>query len=214
MKTLNDKKQELLSKLNTEIDIVSIVDLDNVTDFDSLYDEIDQAGGFDVDVIYYSTAMEYLSEHDNSLMESLSIASDMGFDVGSLSSETLASLLASQHAREQIQSLEGDINSLFEELEQYEDNYNNLIAEMDQPDPSISMDDIAEYKEDLLDHYGEDAVVVVTCVFNSGACGKVVAASDFNEAIEGYIDSADVPEGYREAEEETIRSNSILLENL
>tara|TARA_B110000285_G_scaffold213287_1_gene257488 strand:+ start:358 stop:744 length:387 start_codon:yes stop_codon:yes gene_type:complete len=44
------------------------------------------------EIIYYNKAMEYLSEHDWSLRESLSLAHDFGFQIENLTSETLATI--------------------------------------------------------------------------------------------------------------------------
>jgi DNA repair exonuclease SbcCD ATPase subunit len=119
MKTANEKLENFLSGLRTEIDILACVDLDNVTDYNSLYDEIENSRGFDIDIIYYSSAMEYLSNNDPSLNESMALASDMGFTPENLNSETLASLLASQNVREEFAELESEISIFFEELEEY-----------------------------------------------------------------------------------------------
>ena len=44
--------------------------------------------------------MEYLKEHDNSLNESLEIASEYGYNTENLNSELLASLLASRNKQQ------------------------------------------------------------------------------------------------------------------
>lgn len=77
--------------------------------------------GFDVEIIYYKNAIDYLSENDPSLCESLGLAAEMGYTIEKLNSEILASILASQNARENFESLEEDINAFFEELEEEEE---------------------------------------------------------------------------------------------
>ena len=62
--------------------------------------ELEDNGFFDVEIIYYSKAMQYLMEHDTSLSESLEIASMYGYNTENLNSELLASLLASRNKRE------------------------------------------------------------------------------------------------------------------
>ena len=71
---------------------------DELGDYDSheLYDELKDNGFFDVEIIYYSKAIDYLREHDASLTESLEIAAEMGFSLENLNSESLASLHASR----------------------------------------------------------------------------------------------------------------------
>ena len=80
--------------------------------------------GFDMEVIYYSNAINYLRENDPSLKESLGIASEYGFELDSQSSETLASLLKSQNERENFIELESEINDFFSGLEEEEEEEN------------------------------------------------------------------------------------------
>jgi len=49
------------------------------------------------EIIYYASAIEYLAENDNSLIESLWLADNMWYELKSLNSETLASILASDN---------------------------------------------------------------------------------------------------------------------
>jgi hypothetical protein len=72
---------------------------DELGDYDShqLYDELQENGFFNVEIIYYHKAMEYLKENDCSLSESLEVAKEMGFTFEHLNSEALASLHASRH---------------------------------------------------------------------------------------------------------------------
>ena len=44
------------------------------------------------EIIYYNRAIKYLAENDSSLRESLSLASDLGYTLENLSSETLATI--------------------------------------------------------------------------------------------------------------------------
>ena len=127
MKTRNEKIEDFLTGLDTEIDVLNCVDVDNISDFDTLQESIDNSGGFDIDIIYYSTAMEYLTNNDTSLYESMQIAEDMGFSPANLNSETLASLLASQNIRTEFYTLESEVNEFFEELTDYED----LLADLE-----------------------------------------------------------------------------------
>ena len=47
---------------------------------------------YEQDIIYYSRAMDYLHRNDNSLRESMQLASDLGCDLENISSETLATI--------------------------------------------------------------------------------------------------------------------------
>jgi hypothetical protein len=65
-------------------------------DADQIREELQENGFFDVEIIYYYKAMEYLKEHDTSLSESIEIATEMGCTLENLNSESLASLHASR----------------------------------------------------------------------------------------------------------------------
>ena len=98
-------------------DYISLDDIDEHIDFDSLTGLIDDNNGFDVDIIYYSNAIEYLSNNDASLHKSLELASEYGYELKDLSSELLASLLASQNCREDWNGNESEIENFILSLE-------------------------------------------------------------------------------------------------
>ena len=132
-KTRTEKIEDFLRGLNVEnLDVLEYVDVDEVNSFDDVYEAIEDANGFDVEIIYYRSAMEYLMHHDTSLSESLEIASDMGFEVKNLSSEVLASLLASQRCREDFESWRDTIDEFFDELEDYEEDEEEEEEEEDE----------------------------------------------------------------------------------
>ena len=125
MKTLNEtqtqKIVDFLTEIenDTKIDILSNIELNEI-DFEnafySIYEAIDENNGFDIEIIYYSNAMEYLTRNDNSLRESIEIAIDYGYELKNINSELLASLLASQNSREQFNNYENEINELFKNI--------------------------------------------------------------------------------------------------
>ena len=121
---MKTKIETFLSELSTEIDVLNFIDIDNI-DFDdafnSIYGMIDDSGGFNIEVVYYSKAMDYLSENDPSLRESLELASEYGYEVQNLNSELLASLLVSQNVRNEFFELESEINDFFANLEEEEE---------------------------------------------------------------------------------------------
>ena len=86
--------------------------------FDELWEILEDQRAFDVEIIYYSSAIKYLQENDPSLRESLDIAHEYGMGVEHLNSETLASLLASRNCRDEFYSYQTEIESFFEELEE------------------------------------------------------------------------------------------------
>ena len=87
---------------------------DNFQNFcDKLNDEI-----FCLEMIYYSNSIEYLKENDNSLFESLSIASEYCYDVSDLNSEVLATLLYQKRTTENYyENISDKVEELFEQLE-------------------------------------------------------------------------------------------------
>lgn len=115
-----DKMKAFYNTLSSEnIDIAYFADEDHQS-FEDLREAIEDGNGFYVEIIYYSRAIEYLMNNDNSLRQSLEIASDMGFETKNLNSEILASLLASENAREEFNDLEREIEAFFEELNEEE----------------------------------------------------------------------------------------------
>jgi hypothetical protein len=122
--TLKNKIEEFLKSLNIDnleiMDYVDIEEIDLNNAFDSIYGQIDDNGGFNIEIIYYSNAIEYLKENDPSLNESLNLASEMGlltlFTNNNLNSEVLASLLASQNARNDFYGKETDMDNFFNSL--------------------------------------------------------------------------------------------------
>lgn len=109
------KNRDKIEKLLAGIDIDVNLEGEEIETFDDLRTYLEDNGHFNVEIIYYSNAMEYLSENDNSLTESLALANDMGCDLANLNSETLASLLASENTRKDFEELEGEITELLEE---------------------------------------------------------------------------------------------------
>ena len=119
MKTRAEKIEEFVKQLRCDIYIWDYIcnDVDSITDFDSLYESIDDNGGFNVDVIYYSVAIKYLAENDPSLRESMELAYEYGYTTENLNSEVLASLLASQNARISVDELRDEVGEFFEGLD-------------------------------------------------------------------------------------------------
>jgi len=77
---------------------------------------IDNNNGFNVEIIYYTNAIKFLSENDPSLTDSMSLANECGFTLNKINSELLASLLASDMVRTKFSELEFKITNFFDEL--------------------------------------------------------------------------------------------------
>jgi len=125
MKTKNERIEDFLKGLNIDnlyvMDYVNIDDIDFSNAYQSIYEMIDDEGGFNVDIIYYSNAIDYLAKNDPSLDESLELADEFGFELSKLNSEVLASLLASEKCRDDFSALETDIEEFFNELNEEDD---------------------------------------------------------------------------------------------
>lgn len=120
--TKQEKLQAFLMKLSDRLDFcITDFTTGEETSFNEIESAISDSSGFDTEIIYYSRAIEYLKEHDNSLHRSLEIASDMGYQPKDLNSEVLASLLASEINREEFYDLKDEIESFLEELEETEE---------------------------------------------------------------------------------------------
>lgn len=121
--TKNQNLIKFLDTLNLDIDFNAfILDDDDINDFDDLQAILDDNNALSVDIIYYSEAIKFLAENDNSLKDSINLASELGYDIKNVNSEMLASLLATELLRNELNSYEGEINDYINEL-------NDLINE-------------------------------------------------------------------------------------
>ena len=105
--------------MKTEIlKILSDLDIDcpkeaEVDDYDALYTYLLNNGLMDVEIPYYGSAMQFLFENDPSLKDSLHLANDMGFDSENLTSEILASILATDMLKNELKEKKEEIEALF-----------------------------------------------------------------------------------------------------
>ena len=117
MRTIEQQIRDFLKDLNS--DLLDYIDIDKIDDnnpFDSIFEMIDEAGGFDIDIIYSNDAINYLKENDPSLKESLELATEAGFFIDDLNSVILANLLAHKKASNEFLEYREKINSFFENL--------------------------------------------------------------------------------------------------
>ena len=91
-------------------------DIDETTTASEIGYKLEDSGAFDIEIIYYSRAIEYLSENDPSLQESLNLAAELCYSPENLSSEILASLHASDKARRDWYDNEDAIDGFLSEL--------------------------------------------------------------------------------------------------
>lgn len=113
MKT-NKQKEKFFNKISEELqfdimDYFQTDELEDINDYDELEEKLSDECAFDVEIIYYYKAMEYLMENDTSLHESMEIADEYGYEPKNINSELLASLLASRDARDEFAELHNEI---------------------------------------------------------------------------------------------------------
>lgn len=118
---LTTKFRELEKKYSLDIETIPYEyydDLEDAKDFERYFEELEYST-HQTECIYYSNAMKYLTEHDNSLSESLEIASEMGYEVEDLNSELLATLLMQRKELEALYDAKDDLEDLYDEFIEY-----------------------------------------------------------------------------------------------
>ena len=103
------------------IDLLDYINAENVNSFNDIYEQVEEQGGFNVEIIYYSQAMRYLTYRDISLQNSMQLAADLGYTPENINSELLASLLASQYSMEELYKYEHEITEFFDTLDNEEE---------------------------------------------------------------------------------------------
>jgi hypothetical protein len=110
------KIENYLKNLKSEIYILDYIDVEEIdieNPYYSIRDIIIENGGFNIEIIYYSEAIQYLKENDPSLKDSIEIAIDFGYNIKDINSELLASLLASEIALNEFHTLQTQIEDFF-----------------------------------------------------------------------------------------------------
>lgn len=125
---MEDEIELFLNKIGDEVDIdMSCIDIEqiDITDaFSSIKVQLLDNNAFEQEVTYYSNAMEYLTENDISLRDSLELVEEFGYNINDINSEILASLLKTKKCEEAFDQYETEINEFFENL-------NNKIKEIE-----------------------------------------------------------------------------------
>lgn len=94
-----DLNQNYIEEIENKIIEKKFETKDEIIDF--IDDYVSDNNLTDVNIIYYASAMEFLSENDNSLERAMELASDYWYQTKQLNSELLASLVASGIEREE-----------------------------------------------------------------------------------------------------------------
>ena len=115
MNTTTTPQQQVIELLDQTIEHVGFSGYlfnEDFTTFQELCDLLENNDAFNVEVIYYNDAIQYLKDYDNSLRNSLELAIEHGYSIKDLNSELLASLLASENARTEFYELENEIKNI------------------------------------------------------------------------------------------------------
>jgi len=144
-----NKKEEFFEELSKQLDfsIDEYVEVEDIEDYDELYEQLEDKGAFEQEVIYYYSAIEYLKENDTSLQESMALASDLGISTTDINSELLASLLKSQKCREEFSELRGEIESFLEDYE--EESFCYCGEEIEEDDQFCSKECKKNYENEI-----------------------------------------------------------------
>jgi hypothetical protein len=113
METRNERLTELFNGyklLNDYIDFDEVLRYNECNALDELNEAIQDRIN-EADIVYYASAMEFLTENDISLRESLQIAQDFGFEPKNLSSEALASLLLQNMLSEELSEFINEVEN-------------------------------------------------------------------------------------------------------
>jgi hypothetical protein len=116
MKTTEQIKTFLESIEIENISILDFIDIEEIDQnfaYESIFEMIHENNGFEVEIIYYSNAIEYLKRNDPSLSESMEIATQYDYKLYMINSEVLASLHASQKAMSDFWEYQDEINNFF-----------------------------------------------------------------------------------------------------
>ena len=109
-----DKIQDLIDDTEWLSDVSFDMGEDEISSADNVIEYIEDRIN-EIEVIYYANAMKILSEHDASLQDSLGYADEMGYSCGDLNSETLATILCQEKAREELYDIRDDIEEVVDE---------------------------------------------------------------------------------------------------
>ena len=121
MKTKETLLANLLETVQIDnLDLQYFIENSDATSYGELEEYICENNGFDVEIIYFSDAIDFLKEYDQSLSESLDIAKGLGLDIGDLTSEVLASLLASENCRNDFWESRNEIEEYYTSISELE----------------------------------------------------------------------------------------------
>ena len=115
LRTLNVRHLDISNHLE-DYHLQSIIESDEKP-FDTLNSILEESTIWqEIYIMYYGTAMQYLTDYDVTLYRAMEIADNLGYTPKQLNSELLASILAADIAREELNSKETEFNEFIENL--------------------------------------------------------------------------------------------------
>lgn len=108
------------TELGDELELGSIEEMIREGESDDAIREYIEDSIAESSIIYYVNAMEYLTNNDISLSDSISLAVEQCLNLEDLNSETLATLLSQQNMRIELDAIMDDIRDLISRVEQEE----------------------------------------------------------------------------------------------
>lgn len=149
-------------------DIIRAIDMYNIDcgdDIESTLDKVDDYDNFQQEVIYDHKAMEFLSDNDNSLSESLRLAEELGYGVSDLNSELLASILKTQYCIDEWYEVKDAIQDEFKYAETLEWNY-----DIDVPKDEQELNAL----QSIVDAVNDDGKEWFSCVIDDSSLDATV----------------------------------------
>ncbi len=146
--SINDKETELADMKQEQYDKIDEVN-DLLNDFEVSYelgdrfDDVQESVDTRIserEIIYYGDAMEYLTNNDTSLCQSLALADELGYSPANLNSEILATLLLQRELTDNWYSGNDEVEELIEAIDDLQADIESLQEEID--DLNIELDDL------------------------------------------------------------------------
>ena len=154
--SISDKKTELSDLQQEQSEKIDELE-DLLNDFEVGYEVGDSYRSIEESVLtrisereitYYSNAMEYLTNNDTSLRESLDLADEMGYTPSQLNSEILATLLLQRELTDNWYEVQDEVEELIEAIDNLQSDIESLQEEIDEL--NIELDDLeAEESEEV-----------------------------------------------------------------
>jgi len=116
IKALDIRHLDIYNHLE-DYQLKAIIESEDEKPFDALVSILEESTIFsEIYIMFYASAMQYLTENDITLYRAMEVAEDLGYTPKQLNSELLASLLAADIAREELKKKETEFNNFIENL--------------------------------------------------------------------------------------------------